>query len=71
VTPSEFARAELAAMMAKTQEANVDQQAALRALLDCAAAALAAQSGVEDAQNELTFVARNLGDEEDYSFMRP
>ncbi len=71
MTPSEFARTELAAMLEKTATANVDRLAALRSLLDAAAAALAAESGVEDAQNELGFIARNLGDDEDYSFMRP
>jgi len=71
MTPSEFARAELASMLAKAAAANVDAPAAIRALLDCAAAALAERSGVEDAQNELAFIARNLGDDEDYSFMRP
>ena len=71
MTPSEFARAEIAAMLEKAAAQNVDQPAALRALLDSAAAALADTSGVEDAQNELTFIAGNLGDDEDYSFMRP
>ena len=71
MTPSEFARAEVAAMMEKAAAENVDQPAALRALLDATASTLAEVSGVEDAQNELTFIARNIGDEEDYSFMRP
>ena len=39
--------------------------------LDAAAAALADVSGVEDAQNELTFIAQNMGDDEDHVFMRP
>ena len=71
MTPSEFARAELAALQEKAKASHVDGPAALRALLDATAAALAAESGVEDAQSELAFIARNLGDDEDYSFMRP
>lgn len=71
MTPSEFARAEIAALMAKAKAENVDPPAALRALLDAAASTLAEVSGLEDARNELTFIARNMGDEEDYSFMRP
>lgn len=71
MTPSEFARREIAGMLEKAAAENVDAPAALRSILDSAAAALAETSGVEDAQNELTFIANNLGDEEDYSFMRP
>ena len=71
MTPSEFARAEVAQMIEKAGTENVDVPAALRAILDATAAALAERSGAEDAVNELTFIARNMGDEEDYSFMRP
>ncbi len=71
MTPSELARAEVAAILEKAVVAKIDIPATLRAVLDCAAAALAERSGVEDAQNELSFIARNMGDEEDYSFMRP
>lgn len=71
MSPYEFARAELAATLEKAAAQNVDKQAALRAMLDSAAAALAEASGVEDAQNELTFIAGNLGDDEDHVFMRP
>ncbi len=72
MTPSEFARAELSAILKKAKASSVDEQAALRALLDAAASALLERSNAEDVQNELSFIARNLlGDEEDYSFMRP
>ncbi|MGZ0189854.1 MAG: hypothetical protein ACKVH0_17925 [Alphaproteobacteria bacterium] len=71
MTPSEFARTEVAALLEKAAAQNVDKGAALRAILDTTAAALAEQSGVEDAQNELTFIAGNLGDDEDHVFMRP
>lgn len=71
MTPSEFARAELTRMLEQAEAQHVDGPAALRSLLDAAAAALAERSGMEDAQNELTFIARNMGDDEDYSFMRP
>jgi hypothetical protein len=71
MTPSEFARAEMATLIAKAASAHVDEAAALRAILDAAAAALANLSGVEDAQNELQFIAGNLGDDEDHVFMRP
>lgn len=71
MTPSEFARAEVTALVEKATAANVDEAAALRAILDAAAAALAERSSAEDVQNELTFIAGNLGDDEDYSFMRP
>lgn len=71
MTPSEFARAEIARIMEAAKAENVDGPAALRSLLDAAAAALAELSGVEDAQNELTFIAQNMGDDEDHVFMRP
>jgi hypothetical protein len=71
MTPSEFARAELTRIMEAAKVENVDGPAALRSLLDAAAAALADVSGVEDAQNELTFIAQNMGDDEDHVFMRP
>ena len=71
MTPSEFARREVAAMVEKAAAENIDLGAALRSILDAAAAELAERSGAEDAQNELEFIARNLGDEEDHSFMRP
>lgn len=71
MTPSEFARREVAAMIEKATTENIDLGAALRSILDAAAAELAERSGAEDAQNELEFIARNLGDEEDHSFMRP
>lgn len=71
MTPSEFARAEMSRMMETAKAENVDSPAALRSLLDAAAAALAEVSGVEDAQNELNFIAQNLGDDEDHVFMRP
>jgi len=72
MTPSEFARTELSALLEKAKTSSVDEQAALRALLDAAAGALLERSNAEDVQNELSFIARNLlGDEEDYSFMRP
>ena len=71
MTPSEFARTEVAALLEKAAAQNVGKGAALRAILDTTAAALAEQSGVEDAQNELTFIAGNLGDDEDHVFMRP
>lgn len=71
MTPSEFARAEIARIMEAAKAENVDSPAALRSLLDAAAAALAELSGVEDAQNELTFISQNMGDDEDHVFMRP
>ena len=71
MTPSEFARAEVPALLEKATTQNVDKGAALRAILDTVAAELADLSGVEDAQNELTFIAGNLGDDEDHVFMRP
>lgn len=71
MTPSEFARREVAAMVEKAAAENIDIGAALRSILDAAAAELAERSGAEDAQSELEFIARNLGDEEDHSFMRP
>jgi hypothetical protein len=71
MTPSEFARAEVTALLEKASAQNVDKGAALRAILDTTAAALAEQSGVEEAQSELTFIAGNLGDDEDHVFMRP
>lgn len=71
MTPSEFARAELVRTLDAAKSQNLDTGAALRSLLDAAAAALAEQSGVEDAQNELTFIAQNMGDDEDHVFMRP
>ncbi len=71
MTPSEFARAEITRIMASAKAENVDEAAALRSLLDATASALADKSGVEDAQNELTFIAQNMGDDEDHVFMRP
>ena len=71
MTPSEFARAEIAGILEKAAVSNVDAEAALRALLDAAAAQLAERTSAEDAQNELSFISNNLGDDEDYSFMRP
>jgi hypothetical protein len=71
MTPAEFARAELTRIIDAAKAENVDGPAALRSLLDAAAAALADVSSVEDAQNELTFIAQNMGDDEDHVFMRP
>lgn len=71
MTPSEFARAELSRMMEAAKSGNIEGPAALRSLLDAAAAALAEESGIEDAQNELNFIAQNMGDDEDHVFMRP
>lgn len=71
MTPSEFAKDQIARMLEQAGADNVDRQAALRALLDRAAAALAEDTSPEDAKSELTFIANNLGDDEDYAFMRP
>ncbi|MEL0090422.1 MAG: hypothetical protein VW714_08080 [Rhodospirillales bacterium] len=71
MTPSEFARSEFTAFIENVDAANMDKPAAIRALLDTAASALAEISSIEDAKNELSFIAANIGDEEDYSFMRP
>jgi len=71
MTPSEFARNEFTAFIEKVDAANMDKPAAIRALLDTAASTLAEISSIEDAKNELSFIAANIGDEEDYSFMRP
>lgn len=71
MTPSEFARNKFTAFIEKVDAANMDKPAAMRALLDTAASALAEISSIEDAKNELSFIAANIGDEEDYSFIRP
>ena len=71
MTPSEFARNKFTAFIENVDAANMDKPAAIRALLDTAASALAEISSIEDAKNELSFIAANIGAEEDYSFMRP
>ena len=71
MTPSEFARNKFTAFIENVDAANMDKPAAIRALLDTAASALAEISSNEDAKNELSFIAANIGDEEDYSFIRP
>ncbi len=71
MTPSEFAKDQIDRMLEQAAADKIDRQATLRALLDRAAATLAEETSPEDAQNELTFIANNLGDDEDYAFMRP
>jgi hypothetical protein len=71
MTASEFERNEFTAFIEKVDATNMDKPAAIRALLDTAASALAEISSIEDAKNALSFIAANIGDEEDYSSMRP
>jgi hypothetical protein len=71
MTPSEFARSELSGFLEKVDAGNMDKAAIIRALLDATAEALVEITSVEDAQNELSFIANNISGDEDYSFMRP
>ncbi len=70
-TPREIVQSHLRAMFAQAAEAGVPAELVGRALLDAAAEILVRECGAAQAAQELTFVAGNLGDDEDYAFMRP
>ena len=62
---------EIARRHAEAARAGPPRDLIGQALLDLAAELLAQEHGPERAAEAILFVARNLGDEEDYSFMRP
>ncbi|MNF38418.1 hypothetical protein D3C84_193680 [compost metagenome] len=67
----EWARQELRDSLVSAQEAGFEPGLSLRALLSAVVQQSKAVRSAEDLADELQFLAENLDDGEDYSFMRP
>ena len=67
----EWARQELRRSQDAAQEIGFDPGLSLRALLSAVVEESKAVRSVEDLADELQFLAENLDDSADYSFMRP
>ncbi len=67
----EWARQELRQSLDVAQEVGFDPGLSLRALLSAVVQQSKAVRNIEDLADELRFLAENLDEGQDYSFMRP
>lgn len=67
----EWARGEIEGSLQRAQEQGIDPVLGLRALLSAVVASSARVREPADLAAELQFLADNLDDQRDYSFMRP
>ena len=65
------ARQDLEHSLVAAQQAGYDETLYLRALLSAVVERSKHSRSLEDLQQELRYLAENLDDEADYSFMRP
>ena len=70
-SPSEIVAKHVEAAMREASAAGIDTDAVGRTLLDQAVAILQRGHSADEVAQELRFIADNLGDEEEYAFMRP
>lgn len=70
-SPSEIVRRHVDAALAEASENGIAADQIGRSLLDIAAEVLGRDRSPQDVADEMMFIARNIADEEDHSFMRP
>lgn len=68
---TEIVRAHVVQAVAEAKAAGAPADVIGRSLLDAAVEVMLSAREPADVITELEFVARNVGDDEDYSFMRP
>lgn len=70
-SPTEIVRRHTEAALTEAAAAGLGHDQIGRAMLDVAAEVLGRDRSPQEVAEEMMFIARNLGDEEDHSFMRP
>ena len=70
-TPSELVEKHVAAAMRDASAAGIEADAIGRTLIDQAVALMQGSRSAAEIAQELRFIADNIGDEEEYAFMRP
>ena len=70
-TATDTARSCVNTALAEAKENSVSEDAVARALITEAIAVFKKTRSSDDISSELTFIAENLSEEEDYNFMRP
>lgn len=68
---SEIAKSCVDQALAATNESSLSEDALARALIAEAISIFRKTRSVNDIASELEFMAENLGDDEEYTFMRP
>ena len=71
ISPHAFTQTHVQALLAEAATEHVDRESVIRALLHTAIGLLKEGRSIDDVANELRFLADNLDDDEDYTFMRP
>ena len=70
-SPTEIVRRHVQSAIAEAAGAGIAADQVGRTLLDVAAEILGRDRSPQEVAEEMMFIARNIGDEEDHSFMRP
>lgn len=70
-SPTEIVRRHVEAALAEAAAAGIAADQIGRSMLDVAAEVLGRDRSPQEVAEEMMFIARNIGDEEDHSFMRP
>ena len=70
-TPFEIVRRHVDAALTEAAANGIAADQIGRTLLDVAAEVLSRDRSPQEVADEMTFIARNIADEEDHSFMRP
>jgi len=70
-TVTEIAQNAISAALDETNKKSLSEDALARALIAEAIAIYRKTRSANDIANELEFIAENIGDDEEYTFMRP
>jgi len=70
-TPTEVAQNAIAAGLKEIEKAGLSEDAFARALINEAIGISRRTRSVSDIASELEFIAENLDDDQEYTFMRP
>jgi hypothetical protein len=70
-TPTEIAQIAIEGALNQIKEAKLSEDAFARALLNASIAIFMQNRSAQDVSDELEFIAENLDDDQEYTFMRP